>query len=649
MDELGMLTPGVQISRVGIFTQPAIRGVTSFLAGTQTENNVAVYVDGYYIPSGRGLNLDLVNVAQISALKGPQGTLFGRNATGGAIMVQTLDPDMTATTGHVMVSYSHYNDTQIQGYLSTPITDKLAVNVSAAYRRSDNYIKDISGQNTTELKNYDVSTKVRWEPTDNLTVSLKGETLRNTDGRALAFTMEGHVLAKVLNPAAVVTFADNKTSNNYPVHDWVYQHTYAGKIEYNLGWAKLASLTSYQLERGNLRYDLDGSTTNIFNLYTLDRERTVSEDLNLTSASSGPLQYVVGFYYFDNTADTPTNYQGAVLARVQSTFQTTKSYAGYGDVTYEAMPQLFLTAGLRYSHEKKDLLVLVGAAQTVGFTGAVSFNRATPRGVIRYQLDSNSNVYASYSRGFRSGLIAATAPYNYVAPEKIDAYEVGYKTARDRINVNAAGYYYDYKDLQVSSTQIINGVNSTVTNNAATAEIYGAELQVTGRVTEAFNVNTGVAWTHARYKSFTNAGVSALSPVTGLNTSTCAGVPCTQDWSGRQIARAPDWTANIGVDYTIDSSIGKTVLAGTLAYTSSYTPVKGDLLNGEFRYGNKGYALLNLRAAFTPANLERFTLTVGGTNVTDHRYYFYRSGNAFGDYHVLGQPATWSVRADYAF
>jgi iron complex outermembrane receptor protein len=659
MDEIGMVTPGVQIGRVGIFTQPAIRGITSQLAGTQTENNVAVYVDGMYIPSGRGLNMDLVNIAQISALKGPQGTLFGRNATGGAIMVQTLDPSMTDFVGHVAVSYSRYNDTQLQGYFSVPLGDKFAWNVAGSYRRSNNYIKNSNGQNTAELRNYSVSTKLRWEPTDNLTISLKGETFRNTDGRALAFTMENYTLI----PAATMDRRDNHTSSGYPVHDYVYQHTYMGKIEWDLGFAKLASLTSYQLERGNLQYDLDGSPVNAFNLYTKDRQRTVQEDINLTSMTPGRLQYTVGFYYFNGKADTPTNYQGAVLARVQSSFQNTKAWAGYVDVTYEVVPQLFLNAGLRYSHESRATTVLAGAAQTVAVpsatnTGKASFNRATPRAVVRYQLDPSSNIYASYSRGFRSGFVTASPPYNYVAPEKIDAFEVGYKTARDRFSFNAAAYYYDYKNLQVSSTQIINGVNATVTANAASAEIYGAEAQVISRVTDEFNVNAGLAYTHARYKSYPNAGLSVLNAAGTSNVSTCpnaapppATVPCTQNWSGRQISRSPDWTANLGIDYTVTGSVGELVLSGVLSYTSSYSTVKGDLFPGttRFRYGTGAYALLNLQAAFTPANLQNFTLTVGATNVTDRRYNFYYSGNAFGDYHVLGQPATWTVRADYRF
>lgn len=652
MDEIGVITPGVQISRVGIFTQPSIRGITSQLAGTQYENNIPVYVDGYYIPSGRALDMDLVNISQIEVLKGPQGTLFGRNATGGAIMIQTLDPSLTTRSGKLSASYSRFHDKQFQGYFSTPFTDSFAMNIAADYRKSDDYIKDISGFNTAELNNYSFSTKLLFQPLDDLTLSAKLETMRNTDGRALAFTMEGHNLAALVKRATFTT-ADNQTSDTIPVHDVTYQHTASGKIEYNLGGAKLASLTSWQLERSQNAYDLDGTPVLYAQLINRDRFKTVSEDLNLTSTTKGPVQYVAGFYYFTSQADTPfyTLLFGTPnFNQQQGSFQNTKAYAGYGDVTWQVMEKLFLTGGLRYGHETRKLHVVSGANALL-FDGSVHYNSATPRAVIRYQVDENSNIYASYSRGFRSGLISTAAPaFNYVAPETVNAYEIGYKTAQEHFTFNTATYFYDYKNLQVSSTQILNNINTTVTTNAAAARIYGVEAQINARVTEDFNVNAGGAYTHARYTHFPNASVSALNAF-GLNSPSCPDTlhPCTQDWSGQQIARAPDWTFDVGADYTTRTSIGKLVFAGNLAYTSSYVTVKGDLLNGKFRYGDGAYALLNLRASWSPPDNDHLTLTVGGTNVTNTRYYFYRSGNATGDYHVLGQPATWSLRADYSF
>jgi iron complex outermembrane receptor protein len=676
LEDISQIAPAVQLSRTGVYTQPAIRGVTTTLAGNY-ENNVAIYVDGYYLPFTRGLNTDLVNISQVQVLKGPQGTLFGRNATGGAILVQTLDPSMSERSGRVNVTYERFNDRQVQGYFSMPIIDNLAWNVAANYRKSDDYITDVTGFDTAPIETYNISTKVRWQPIDNLTVSGKFETLKVSDGRALATTYDGRSLAQRLNPGTYLETRDNRTSVDFPVDDTIYQRTAAGKIEYDFGWGRLNSTTAYQRETDRLHYDLDGTALHLFEQRTRDRNRAVSEDLNLTSAGYGPVQYVVGTYYFRSEQDTPDTaslsaFSSAPTMYVPGQVNTskTKAYASYADVTWQLAQRLFLTGGIRYSHETKDLLVVCPAISAgcplpvwfplPGQSADATFKSWTPRGVVRYQLDDNSNVYASYSKGFKSGLISIAYPFNTVDPEKIDAYEIGYKTARGRWRLDTAAYYYNYKNLQVSSLQIINGINTAVTTNAASARIYGSEAQLTAAVVEDFNVSAGVAYTHARYTDFPKASYNGTTPagaLAGLNTTTCvnatpppASAPCTQDWTGKQPARAPDWTGNLGADYTLRTGGGTFVFAGNIAYTSSYIPVKGDLdANGNYRYGQGAYSLVNLRASWRPPKLDSLTLTAFGENVGNTKYYFYRSGNALGDYHALGQPATWGVSADYRF
>jgi iron complex outermembrane receptor protein len=314
--------------------------------------------------------------------------------------------------------------------------------------------------------------------------------------------------------------------------------------------------------------------------------------------------------------------------------------------------RLFLTGGLRYSHETKD----IWRWEASGALAAVqdqAFKSTTPRLVLRYEIAEDTNVYASFSKGFKSGFINTQPPYSPVKPEKLDAYEVGFKTARGAFRFDAAAYYYDYKDLQVGAVIVVNGVNSSVSANAATAEIYGAEAQFAGRLAENLNVNAGVAYTHARYKSFPNSLVSLPSPVTGLNSGTCAppaGRQCTQDWSGQRLARAPDWTLQLGLDYAIPASFGEIALAGNGVYTTSMPVSRSDIgLNGTgYRYEQPDTFVLNLRAAWTLPN-KQWTFTVFGNNVTDETTYAVLTGSAFGDYKVENDPATYGVRIDYRF
>jgi iron complex outermembrane receptor protein len=622
LEDISQIAPAVQLSRTGIYTQPAIRGITTTLAGNY-ENNVAIYVDGYYLPFTRGLNTDLVNISQLQVLKGPQGTLFGRNATGGAILIQTLDPSLTEMSGRVNATYRRFDDRQVQGYFSIPLIDNtLAWNVAANYRKSDDYIKDIAGFDTAPIKNYDVSTKVMWRPIEDLTISGKYEDLSVSDGRTLATTYEGRSLVQRLVPGTYLETRDNRTSVNFPVDNTTYQRTGAGKVEYNFGWGRLNSITAYQQEFNRLQYDLDGTKVHFFEQRTREKNRAFSEDFNLTSLGDGALQYVIGAYYFKSQQYTPDTSSLSALAALP------------------ANRTIYVPGGIRYSHENKDVrvecpIISSSCPLAVWFDGDHTFKSWTPRGVVRYQLDDASNVYASFSRGFKSGLINIAAPFNTVNPEKIDAYEVGYKTARGRWRLDTAAYYYDYKDLQVSSLQIINGINTAITTNATSARIYGAEAQLAAEVIKNLNVTAGLAFTHARYKDFPNA-VNALG--------------ATQDWSGKQLVRAPDWTGNLAADYTLRTVIGKLVFAGNYSYSSNYAPVRGDLdASGNFVYGQGSYNVVNLRTSWSPPGHDEFTLSALGENVGNTRYYFYRSGNAFGDYHVLGQPATWGVSADYRF
>lgn len=659
LQDIALVAPAVQLSRIGVYTQPAIRGVTTVLAGNY-ENNVAIYVDGYYLPFTRGLNTELVNIDQVQVLKGPQGTLFGRNATGGAILIETLDPSMTERSGRVKATYKRFNDAQVQGYFSTPLTQSLAWNIAGSYRESDGYIENVSGFDTAPIENYNVTTKFRWEPTDALAISGKYETLSVSDGNALAVTYAGRSLVEFLNPGTYVEPRDHHTSVNFPIRNSARQHTAAATIEYDFGWGKLNSVTAYQREDDKLHYDLDGTQLQVFEQRTRDRNQVISEDLNLTSTGEGPLQYVVGLYYFDSKLETLDNASlnalsgPAVYVTGQINTSKTEAFATYADLTWEAMPRLFLTGGIRYSDETKDVNVVCpvlspGCPSPVFFDDEESFDSWTPRAVARYELDDNSSVYASFSKGFKSGLINIASPFNKVDPEKIDAWEVGYKTARADWRLDAAAYYYDYTDLQVSSLQIVNGINTAITTNAATAEIYGAEMQFSAGLTDDLNVRAGVAYTHARYKDFPDASANAIN-VVGLNTTTCGGAPCTQDWGGKRLTRAPDWTGNVGADYTFQTGVGQFVLAGNVAFTSAYAPVRGDLdVNGAYRYVEDGYTMINMRAGWSPVDNDAFTLSVIGENLGDTRYYFYRTGNAFGDYHVLGQPRTLGVSAEYRF
>jgi len=665
LEDLGLIAPAVQISRIGVFTQPSIRGVTTYLAGSY-ENNVATYIDGYYLPFTRGLNADMTNVSQVQILKGPQGTLFGRNTTGGAILVETLSPSMTKTEGRLKASYGRFNEQLIQAYFSTPINDTLAWNFAVSSSHSDGYIKDVRGFDSAPMESYDAITKLRWEPSDKLSATLKYEALSVEDGRSLALTYEGRSLARALLPEIYLEQRDNRTSLNFPVENITHQHNTSLNWDYEFGWALVTSNTSLQRESNRLNYDLDGTSAALFAQQTHDRGEAISQDINLTTLGEGKLKSVFGFYYLDVKRDALNNISLSVLSENTSDYlpgqlnnSGTLAFAGYIDLTYQIADKIFLSGGVRYSDETQKLRVACpmisdNCVADPWVKKQENFDGWTSRAVLRYELDSYSSAYFSFSQGFKSGLINLAPPFNRVEPEKINAFEVGYKSLNDRWQLDLASYFYDYSNLQVSALKIIDGNNLAVTSNAAEADIYGAEVQLKTKLGDNLNLNLGLAYTHARYSDFPFASYNEITPA-GLNTSTCSTesgvIPCTQDWSGQRITRAPDWTGNLGAEYTFRSVLGKFILAGNLFYTSEYTPLRGDLYSGtsNFRYDQGDYSLLNLRFSWQPAKLHHLKFTIYGDNVTDEKYYFYRSGNVFGDYHVLGQPITYGAIIDYIF
>jgi iron complex outermembrane receptor protein len=662
LEDISQIAPGVQLSRIGTYVQPAIRGVTTPLVGVGAENNVAIYVDGFYQPFQRGLNLDLANVSQVAVLKGPQGTLFGRNTTGGAIVIETLQPSLTQRSGKFSASYGSFNDIQLQGYVSTPITPTLAANLSAYYRSSDGYIRDIRGFISAPIRNHTINGKLLWQPTDRLSFTLTADNTSVSDGTSLDPTIIARSLAKALVPTTVVATGNNQSSVNHPVTDRSDQATVSLKSQYRMDWATLTSYSYYGKEWDYLNYSTDGSTAYIFDNRTKETGEAYSEEVNLTSAHSDPVSWVVGAFFFHSTATMPFNlirsYPATTWTPGNGSIKQATAAAGYVDVTWHALDKLYLTGGVRYSDESKSQYVYSGAHVPLDNLKA-SWTAVTPRAVIRYELAPNTNLYLSYSKGFKSGTLNGNIPYNVVQPELLTSWEAGFKRASGRYRFDASIYHYDYSNIQVTSIVVLPAGNlASVPANAASGKIWGIEAQFTAQATSDLSLNAAVAYTHARYSSFNAATISPPNPVSGLNSTTCtnsspppATVPCTENETGLRMLRAPDWSVTAGADYTVHTGYGNVVLTANLSYTSRYAPTNtARALNGApgQRYEQPDTTILNLRAAWSVPG-GHWMFSAFGDNVTNTRYYITLSGNSFGDSRVEAKPANWGVRADYRF
>ena len=362
------------------------------------------------------------------------------------------------------------------------------------------------------------------------------------------------------------------------------------------------------------------------------------------------LDVLVGAHYFRDNINIHGQqaFSNGNLTTTDFTRLKARAISGYVDATYH-VGAFSLTGGLRYSHEKKEVAYTqVAAAPVLPASNSASFSKATPRLVAKYEVAPRTNVYASFSTGFRSGVfqnqvLPNPALVKPIAPEKITAYEIGFKTARSGFRFDTAAFFYDYSNLHVGVV-IPNpitgvGVISTIIN-AKAAEVYGAEAQVAVTPFNNWNVSAGITYSHARYTDFKNATATGLNATTGRNVTNQA-----QDWSGHQMARAPSISATMQTDYSFDLTGGKTQLAANASYSASfvvnnpslYGPLAGAALANQQRYRQGAYALLNLQASWTnPTDL--FTLTAFVNNVTNTRFKLVTSGGAFGDYRQYNQP-----------
>lgn len=672
LGNIGQIAAGVQVNRGGAFTQPSVRGVSTMVLGFGFENNVAVYVDGFYQPDAVSINGDLVNLASMQILKGPQGTLYGRNATGGAIVIETLAPSDTFTMSGE-ASYGRFDDKRAKAYVSVPIAQGIKFSAAGFYRHSDGYIKTPSGDPAVPIRNATIRTKLQLDPIDNVTVTLGYNHVFSDDSRGLAYTYtDYYAYAAVPATADRATKPGRLTSNVRPDAS-VRLDEFTAKVKWDTDIGTLSSYTSYAHRLSHSVFDIDGSFAQLQSSRGVGiNQFTFQQSLDYAIDAIDRVNLVVGASYYNDLFDNRNSERYALQMppaapdAYQNIRSTAEAMAVYVDATWQLTDKLFLTGGARYHDESRGFQY----TETAGFPGAIllpdrppvraNFNKVTPRAVVRYELGDRTNIYASYTQGFRSGtyniavLPTAAEAGKPVEPEKITSYEVGFKTASSNFRFDAAAYYYDYRNLQVAVTA--TGPTRVILFNAPKAEIYGAEANASYTPVDSLNLRGGVAYVHARYKDFTDEAGNPIAFGTGITASGLNNTTQRQDWSDQQMARAPTWTANGGIDYTATVAGGKLVATANASYTSSYVVTNPSLfgplapagLANKQRYRQKAYGIVNLSLDWTDPS-EHFTVGAYADNVTNTRYALIYSGSALGDYKQLADPVTYGVRVGFRY
>ncbi|MBV1686219.1 TonB-dependent receptor [Novosphingobium sp. G106] len=656
--DIAQVAPSVVMQLQGGFLQPAIRGVSSTGANVGDNSNVAIYLDGVYQPQQSATQMDLPDVQSIEVLKGPQGSLYGQNATGGAILISTMAPSFDIT-GKISASYGNYNDINVRGFVSGPINNNIAASLSGGIQNRDGFRTHIvTGQRESGLESAVARGKLLFELSETARVTVTGFYSKRTDSSAYAgFALNGNSTGYVLIPGAPrVTSAKNFGTNP---DVFFTARVYGGNIhaEIDVGPGTLNTMTAYTNNRINWLADVDYSPTNFAESQATNSGHYFVQEMNFVSKDMGPVSFIVGGLYLTGTEElfpnifrlrSPNLPPSAPIAPtflLENWQRLDKEvYAGYAEITYRPTSSLVLTAGGRFTYEKQH-----GFAKnfTTGNLeerpkGPASFSKFTPRVTARYELDQHSNIYASYSQGFKSGVInAANLSQDPVNPEVITAYEVGYKgTPLPGVHFNLAAFYYDYKDLQV----VAYAPPVYIQQNAASARIKGVDVDLNWAVTPQLTLAGGISLLDGKYRKFPGAQVFVPHlPAGTLNATGGANDTIAVDLSGKRMLRTPKVTATFSANYTVKISAGRVEAFGSVYYNDGYGYEVSN------RLGPSHYATVSGELAFSPSALEGLRLVLWGKNLTDKAYLANFLVSNFADGGNYGDPRTYGVRAEFRF
>ncbi|MCC5872676.1 MAG: TonB-dependent receptor [Gammaproteobacteria bacterium] len=605
--DLALVTPGLTIQAQGNFVQPALRGVTTLVTGPGVDNPIALYIDGVYEGSQSASSIDLPDIERIEVLKGPQGTLFGRNATGGAIQIFTRAPDFTpavhlsATAGMFDGAGSSRSarDLRVKGFLSMPLVDdRVAASISFSHQDINGYSTNVAhgavspavdaafgGSRLDYLESSVLRGKLLMTPTDRIQLMWTAYySKRETDHGSIGLPVDGLTSANVFPDAIFGTEPWQYAFDSPHPVTAVRRRGISLKADFDFDLGTLTSTTSYAESRYKERVDVDAAFSPAclaaFSCIAFEDTQPnddFSQEFLFASETMGRWSFIAGANLFDSSGELPAainDFTGGALPGapgvvnpplfVANTKVDTRAYGIFGEANYDLTDALTIIAGLRYSQEKKKGKVSFFGAPLDAFASP-SWSEWTPRLSLKYALDDRSNVYFTYSRGFKSGVLPLWDTTPPADPEKLTAYEVGYKTQRDGVALNVAAFYLDYKNLQVQS---FTGTRVLITN-AASARIYGLEVDGSVSLTPELSLKGGLSWIpEAEYRAFDTA--TAFGPPQAPTGHLTMVAPL--DASGTRLLRTPKVTASTSLVYATRLRGGELTMAPSLYYSSSYLP-----------------------------------------------------------------------------
>jgi iron complex outermembrane receptor protein len=642
-----------------------IRGVGQQDPVAGFEAGVGLYLDDVFLNRPQAAVLDIYDVERIEVLRGPQGTLYGRNTIGGAIKYVTRrlseDPEISARA-----NFGTYQQGDIILSASTPLSEAIRIGASGARLYRGGFGENLTtGQDNYNRNVWAARGTIEIEPTSAFFLRASADyTKDNSNPRG------GHrLIAGMLSGAPVLDDVYDTRGALVTPEQEIEAYGGAVRAELRLGEnLTLRNITAYRKDRSATPIDFEALPAADVDVPAIYRNKQFSNEFQILYEGDR-LQGVAGVYYLDananNIFDVVLATTGALIGVPGFTASTfgnvdTKTWAVFGDFTFDVSEQLHLSVGGRYTNDRRRATVirknLIGGASpelggagvqlgalTSNFTGEETFKEFTPRASISFTPNDDHNFYASYAKGFKGGGfdprgLSTAAPdlngngtreadeifdYFLFEPETVDSYEVGYKASLfdRRLRLALAGFYADYKDVQVPGSvgAVVNGIPTFVgvTTNAGKASFKGFEAEMMATLFRndngsRLNFTGTLGYLDARYDEFVT-NVANFSPTGAPAAGTPAGPVDVADF--RRIQNTPKWTLSGTLDMTVPVSDGDVTAATTLSYRSKTfqfeTP--SPFLD------QPGYALLDASLVWTSKD-DRFTIGLHGKNLTDKQY-----------------------------
>ncbi len=636
-----------------------IRGVGQPDALQTFDPGVGVYVDGVYLSRIQGALLSLYDVERIEVLRGPQGTLYGKNTIGGAINVVTRQPG-DVLTGASQVLAGNYGRLNGNVYFTGAVSDRTRASFSALYNTNNGFVTDAGGQHYNDRDNTsarllfdtDLSERTRLRFSFDYTSQENALTLGNPEALLIAVDLADSSVIPLLFPDSDEFDFHSETSfandeNQRLKHLGL---SFTAETELNDHWS-LKSITAYRELDSDSFIDIDASAVELGDVFVGIAQDQLSQEFQFNYQNGGNFSAVMGLYFMQE--DVPSHQEayaddfllfGGVpldfLRTIDDDLETT-SYALFAQGNWILTDRWSLTAGVRYSHDSKDYRRTTSTFSTAGpflegtfaFEASDSWDSVTPLLSVQYQLSDDHMLYASAAKGFKSGgfngRANSAADVSAFDPETVWTYELGGKATLldNRLRANYSVFFSDYSDFQA---RVAEDISSFPVINAAELDIAGAELEMMWLFSGATSLNVALGYLDAEYKSF----FDFRNP--------------DQDRSDDVPPFTPDWTFRVGLLHEVYLNAGGQL---TFGVSAAYTDDMYLSVDNQAALTQDDYWLFNAWMRYDFAN-PNWSLTVGGKNLGDEVYKvdaqeFSSVGNIQTAYY--GDPRTYYVALNHRF